>query len=146
MGRSLHHRLRTFAYHKVAALRCAWYRRVYGMTIGTGVRVSGKANLDFTYPKGVHIGDYTLVSFRASILTHDFINRRHVDTHVGSHCFIGAQAIIMPGVRVGNHCVVGAGSVVSKDVPDNTLVAGNPARPLRTGIRTGRYGVLINDE
>ncbi len=41
------------------------------------------------------------------------------------------RAIILPGITVGEHSIVGAGSVVTKDVPDKTIVAGNPARIIR---------------
>jgi len=51
---------------------------------------------------------------------------------IGSDCWIGGSVVICPGVAIGDRCVVGAGSVVTKDVPDDTLVAGNPARPIRT--------------
>ena len=49
---------------------------------------------------------------------------------IGDHSFIGYYALIMPGVQIGERCVVGAGSVVTKSVPDNSVVAGNPARLL----------------
>jgi len=48
----------------------------------------------------------------------------------------------MPGIKIGDHVIVGAGSVVTKDVAPNTIVAGNPAKVLKTGIRTERYGEL----
>lgn len=44
------------------------------------------------------------------------------------NCWIGAGAVILPGVTVGENSIVGAGSIVTKDVPDNTVVAGNPAK------------------
>ena len=47
------------------------------------------------------------------------------------NAWIGANATILPGVTVGENAVVGAGSVVTKNVPDNTVVAGNPARVIR---------------
>lgn len=50
---------------------------------------------------------------------------------IGNNCWIGGQAIICPGVTIGNNVTVGAGSVVTKDVPNNVLVAGNPARVIR---------------
>ncbi|MDE7143260.1 MAG: hypothetical protein K2N76_00510, partial [Muribaculaceae bacterium] len=46
-------------------------------------------------------------------------------------CWIGGGAIICPGVTIGNRCVIGAGSVVTKNVPDDSVVAGNPARIIR---------------
>lgn len=50
------------------------------------------------------------------------------DIHIAEDCWIGAGAIILPGINVGRGCVVGAGSVVTKDVPDYAVVAGCPAR------------------
>jgi len=50
---------------------------------------------------------------------------------IGEDCWIGGNAMILPGVRLGKGVVVGAGSVVTKDVPDFWVVAGNPARMLR---------------
>jgi maltose O-acetyltransferase len=50
---------------------------------------------------------------------------------IGDDCWIGGGAMIMPGVTIGNRCVIGAGSVVTKDIPDDTIVAGNPARPIK---------------
>lgn len=50
---------------------------------------------------------------------------------IGDDCWIGGGAIICPGVTIGNRCVIGAGSVVTKDIPDDSLAAGNPAKVLR---------------
>jgi acetyltransferase-like isoleucine patch superfamily enzyme len=50
---------------------------------------------------------------------------------IGDGTWVGARAIILPGVTIGHRCLIAAGSVVSKDVPDDTLVAGNPARVIR---------------
>lgn len=46
---------------------------------------------------------------------------------IGMDCWIGGGAIICPGVKIGNRCIIAAGSVVTRDVPDDSLVAGNPA-------------------
>lgn len=47
---------------------------------------------------------------------------------IGKNSFIGVRAMVLPGVRIGNQAIVGAMSVVSKDVPDHQIVAGNPAK------------------
>ena len=49
---------------------------------------------------------------------------------VGKNAFIGARAMILPGVSIGNQAIVGAMSVVSKDIPDYQIVAGNPAKKI----------------
>ena len=115
--------------------------RVWKMDIGEGSIISRSAKLDKTNPRGVHIGKYTAVAFGAAILTHDWVNNCHRDVHVGDNCFIGAHAIILPGVTIGDHCIVSAASVVARDLPAGSLVAGNPARVVERNIKTARYGV-----
>ncbi len=51
---------------------------------------------------------------------------------VGDNCWFGANVSIMPGVTIGSGCVVAAGSVVTKDIPDNVMVAGVPAKVMKT--------------
>ena len=50
---------------------------------------------------------------------------------IGRNCWIGAGAIILPGITIGDNVVVGAGSVVTKDIPDNVVAVGNPCKVLR---------------
>lgn len=51
--------------------------------------------------------------------------------NIGDDCWIGGNAIILPGITIGNGCVIGAGSVVTKDIPDNSMAVGNPAKVTR---------------
>jgi acetyltransferase-like isoleucine patch superfamily enzyme len=91
---------------------------------------------------GIHIGEGTAINLGACILTHDTPRGVHADTWIGKDCNIGANSLIMPGIRVGDNCVVAAASVVMKDVPSNSLVAGNPARIMEKGIKTRRLGII----
>jgi acetyltransferase-like isoleucine patch superfamily enzyme len=127
-------------------LQMFYYTRIWGMDIHPDTRISLKANLDRTFPAGIHIGKGTVVTFDVVILAHDYTRGMHLHTHIGNHCFIGARSVIMPGVTIGDECIIGAGSVVTKDVPSHSIVAGNPARVLKEGIRTTYYGKLIPDE
>lgn len=55
-----------------------------------------------------------------------------IDVTVGDNVWIGGNVVIMPGVNIGSNCVIGAGSVVTKDIPEWSIAAGNPARVIRT--------------
>lgn len=142
---SLLSRIRTFAHrHVVQPGTMFWYRDLYGMDIGRDVRISMGARLDKTYPKGIHIGDCTAITSGAAILTHDFVNRTHQDVHIGSNCFIGFGAIILPGVRIGDSVIVTGNTVVGRDVPSNTVVMGNPGRVVEKDIVTGPWGIRLD--
>ncbi len=119
--------------------------RLWGMEIGKDCQISLSAKLDKTHPGGIHIGDSTAVSFRSCVLSHDYTRGLHADTRIGKQCQIGAYAIVMPGVTIGDNCVVAPASVVMRDVPPNSLVAGNPARVIEKNIRTGRWGKILRD-
>lgn len=51
--------------------------------------------------------------------------------HIGRNCWIGAGAIILPGVTIGDNTVIGAGSVVTKDIPSDVVAVGNPCKVMR---------------
>lgn len=117
--------------------------RVWGMDIHPTAELSMSAKLDRTFPKGVHIGEYSYVAFEARILCHDMTRGLYSHTRIGKNCFIGGRSMIMPGVEIGDNCVVGSGSVVTKSVPPRSVVAGNPAKILQTDIEVGKYGRFI---
>lgn len=112
---------------------------------GTPLWVSPRTYFDISCPGAISLGDGCVVSHYVSFLTHDFsMDRaavhirgdqpddkeyyRSAPISVGENAFIGLRAIILPGINVGSGAIVGAGAVVTKDVPENGIVGGNPAR------------------
>jgi acetyltransferase-like isoleucine patch superfamily enzyme len=126
----------------VLLVRRVYLVKVWGMDIHPFTLISRKAVLDRTYPRGIHIAEGTAVSFDAVILSHDHIAGKHTDTYVGRYCQIGARSIVMPGVTIGDHSVVAAGAIVTRDVPPHSIVAGNPARVIRSNIMTTNWGKI----
>jgi acetyltransferase-like isoleucine patch superfamily enzyme len=124
----------------IVYLRRLYLTRFWGMDIHRTAGFSRSARFDRTYPRGVHVGEDSFVAFNATILTHDTTRRLYLDTWIGRRCFIGAGSIVLPGIRIGDECVIGAGAVVTKDVPAHSVVAGNPAKVIRNGVRLERFG------
>ncbi|MFR5875338.1 MAG: sugar O-acetyltransferase [Eubacterium sp.] len=88
----------------------------------------------------IYIGDYTMIAPNVTIATaaHPVLPslrekglQYNVDVHIGKNVWIGAGAVILPGVTIGDNTVIGAGSVVTKDIPDNVVAVGNPCRVMR---------------
>lgn len=141
-------KIRTFIAGIVQSLRVR-IARVRGFDIHPTVILERKLHLDRLFPAGVHIGEYTLIASGVTILSHDHCKRVDgqpllIDTVIGKRCFIAVNATIMPGVHVGDEVIVGAGAVVTKNVPSNVIVAGNPARIIREKIRMNDRAELIN--
>ena len=93
----------------------------------------------FSEPYLVEIGDDVIISGNVVLITHDGavylfkdkipdIRGHYGKIRIGSNCFIGMGAIILPNVSIGNNCIVGAGAVVMNSFPDNSVIAGNPAK------------------
>lgn len=126
---------RVWAYGKHCKLNRWFFRKVYGMDIGNNVKISRNAILDRSRnPKGIHIGDNSMITGYVTMLAHDHCRNILTDTYLGKNCFVGGNAFIMPGIKVGDHVVIGSCSVVTKDIPSHTMVVGNPARIIRKGI------------
>jgi len=119
-----------------ARLSGADYARWAGVKVGRGCRILTRKF--GSEPFLISIGDDVTISIDVVFLTHDgatwlvrddrgrrFIYRR---IEIGNFVFVGAGAIIMPGVKIGDRSIVAAGSVVTRSVPSGTIVGGNPAQ------------------
>ena len=107
-----------------------------GLRFGQNFQLQLGALIDKNNCWLISIGTDVTIAPNAHILAHDASTKMHLGytrigkVDIGDRVFIGAGAIVLPGVRIGNDVVIGAGSVVSMDIPDNVVATGNPARPL----------------
>ena len=99
-----------------------------GAKIGRNVRIIGI--IDSVNPELVSIGDNSVIGGGGAILTHCPV-KGPLPCTIGKNVYIGYGAIVLPGVVINDNCVIGAGSVVTKNVPGNSIVAGNPGRVIR---------------
>ena len=107
-----------------------------GLRVGKNFRRNEHCIIDESHCWLISIGDDVVLAPRVHILAHDASMwndlgyTKIAETKIGNNVFIGAGSIIMPGVEIGDNSIVGAGSVVTKHVPSDTVVAGNPARTI----------------
>jgi acetyltransferase-like isoleucine patch superfamily enzyme len=135
----------------VRTARFYWYRVLGYSGIEKGVILESKLVLDKVHPQGIHIGANTLIASHALILCHEHVYRDAMDsrapwvtdTYIGRNCFIGVRATVLPGVRIGDEVIVGASAVVTKDVPSNCVVVGNPGRIVKRNIRMNNKAALV---
>lgn len=111
-----------------------------GRHVHFGKNVYANFNLTIVDDTHVYVGDYTMIAPNVVIATagHPILPelrqknyQYNAPVHIGRNCWIGAGALIMPGVSIGDNVVIGAGSVVTKDIPSNVVAVGNPCRVLR---------------
>lgn len=124
-----------------------------GRHVHFGCWVYANFNLTLVDDTHIYVGDYTLIGPNVTITSagHPLepeLRRQgyqyNKPVRIGKNCWIGAGAVIVPGVTVGDNVVIGAGSVVTKDLPSNVVAVGNPCRVLREiaegEIEKGRRG------
>ena len=111
----------------------------YGFNVELGERVFFNFNCVILDVCPVRVGSFTLFGPAVQILTPmhplNAEQRRGKEfgkpIEIGSDVWVGGGALILPGVRIGSRSVIGAGSVVTRDVPEGVLAAGNPCRVIR---------------
>ena len=111
-----------------------------GHHVHFGKNIYANYNLTLVDDTHIYVGDYTMFGPNVTIATagHPILPelrqqgyQYNAPVHIGKNCWIGAGALIMPGVTIGDNVVIGAGSVVTKDVPSNVVAVGNPCKVMR---------------
>ena len=122
------------------------YLRRQGVLIGNHTRLNCSVNAFGNEPYLIKIGESCLFASDVHFFSHDggvkvlsdlnYFDGERMDIMapitVGNNVYIGTGAYILPGVTIGDNCVIGAAAVVSKDIPDNSVAVGVPARVIRT--------------
>ena len=111
----------------------------FGRNIHFGKNVFVNSACTFMDRGGIYIDDEVFIGPKVNLITinHD-INPFNRNTtickpiHIEKRVWIGVAATILPGVRIGENSIIGANAVVTKDVPSNTIVGGNPAKVIKT--------------
>lgn len=105
-----------------------------------GKYVYANFNLTMVDDTHIYVGDYTMFAPNVIVATagHPILPQLrekayqyNIPIKIGRNCWIGAGAVIVPGVTIGDNVVIGAGSVVTKDIPSNTVAVGNPCKVIR---------------
>ena len=117
------------------------YAKKIGVNMGEGIHIYGPVEWS-TEPWIITLGNNVHITNGVKFITHDggTLLFRHIiedleitkPITVGNNVYFGNNAVILPGVNIGNDVVVGAGAVVTKDIPDNSVVSGVPARIINT--------------
>ncbi len=111
-----------------------------GRHVHFGRNIYANFNLTLVDDTHIYVGDNTMFGPNVVVATagHPLLPelreqgfQYNAPVHIGRNCWIGAGAILLPGVTVGDNAVIGAGSIVAKDVPASVLAVGNPCRVLR---------------
>lgn len=111
-----------------------------GKHVHFGKNVYANFNLTMVDDGHIYVGDSTMFAPGVIVATaghpilpelRETVYQYNMPVHIGKNCWIGAGAIILPGVTIGDQVVVGAGSVVTKDLPSNVVAVGNPCRVIR---------------
>lgn len=120
-----------------------------GRHVHFGKNIYANFHLTLVDDTDIYVGDYTMFGPNVTVATaghpilpalREQVYQYNMPVFIGRNCWIGAGAILLPGVHIGDGTVIGAGSVVTKDIPANVVAVGNPCRVLRPiGARDREY-------
>lgn len=116
---------------------CGFFYSLYSSILGVDIPRNLKVGENFMihHPLGIVINPGVVIGNNCSIRQNTTIGNKTGGTEncpvIGNNVDIGANAVIIGDIKIGNNVVIGAGAVVVKDVPDNAVVAGNPAKIIR---------------
>ena len=110
------------------------YCYAHGFTSGKNFQYNSGYPIDANWPWLISVGDDVTLASNVRILAHDASTVKTGNgtkigiVRIGSNVFIGADSIVLCNTRIGDNVIIGAGSVVTRDIPSNSVYAGNPAR------------------
>ncbi len=123
--------------------------------------IDKNARIDCFGNAKIYIGKGSVISAYSIILTHDYsidcgliaINSSNPDfesviyknVRIGENTFIGQRVIVLPGVSIGDNCIIGSGCVVSKNIPNNSIVVGNPCKIIKNTIEWAENKKNLNE-
>lgn len=138
--------LTTFFYQKILGINKKAYWPVHftskitgveNILIGIGTAPGLSSGCYIQGISKIFIGDYTIIAPNVGIISanhdvHDYRKHNKSEVKIGKYCWIGMNAVILPGVILGDHTIVAAGSIVTKSFPEGyCVIAGNPAKVIK---------------
>ncbi len=130
-------------YNFLAKFNHIGFAKKVGVNMGENIHIYGNPiNMFGTEPWCITLGNNVHITREVLFVTHDGGTLLFRDKYpsleitapisVGNNVYIGVRSIILPGVKIGNRCIIAAGSIVSKDIPDNSVVGGSPAKFIKS--------------
>lgn len=129
-------------WYRSSASRYRTYLKKKGVKIGDNFSIRGNIKsiaIDTSRPSLIEIGDNVTINSNFTLMTHDFVSgiflNKYSDfipssgrVYIGNNVRFGVNCIVLKNVSIGDNCFIAAGSIVTRDIPQNSIVAGVPAK------------------